>query len=60
MFAKGAVRADGQMIHDFSLYEIKQPSESKKPWDVVKQVAVAPGDKAFDPLSASTCSLLKT
>ena len=55
----GYIRADGQMIHDFYLYEVKKPEESKKPWDFLKQVAVIPGDKAFDPLSASTCNLLK-
>ena len=59
MYAKGYIRADGQMIHDFYLYEVKKPEESKKPWDFLKQVAVIPGDKAFDPLSASTCNLLK-
>ena len=59
MYAKGMIRADGQMIHDFYLYEVKKPAESKKPWDFLKQVAVMPGDKAFAPLSASTCGLLK-
>ena len=59
MYAKGYIRADGQMIHDFYLYEVKKPEESKKPWDFLKQVAAIPGDKAFDPLSASTCNLLK-
>ena len=59
MYAKGSIRADGQMIHDFYLYEVKKPSESKRPWDVMKQVAMVPGDKAFAPLSESTCPLLK-
>ena len=59
MYAKGSIRADGQMIHDFYLYEVKKPAESKKPWDYLKQVAVVPGDQAFAPLSASTCRLLK-
>jgi len=59
MYAKGTIRADGQMIHDFYLYEVKKPSESKKPWDYLKQVAMLPGDKAFASLSASSCPLLK-
>ncbi len=59
MYTKGTIRADGQMIHDFYLYEVKKPEESKKPWDYLKQVAVVPGDQAFAPLSESTCSLLK-
>ena len=59
MYAKGTIRPDGQMIHDFYLYEVKKPAESKKPWDYLKQVATVPGDQAFAPLSASTCALLK-
>ena len=59
MYTKGTVRADGQMVHDFYLYEVKKPEDSKKPWDYLKQVAVVPGEQAFAPLSASSCSLLK-
>ncbi|MDM0015286.1 ABC transporter substrate-binding protein [Variovorax sp. J22P168] len=59
MYAKGFIRADGQMIHDFYLYEVKKPAESKKPWDYLKQIAVVPGDKAFASLSDSTCPLVK-
>ena len=59
MYAKGTIRADGQMIHDFYLYEVKTQAESKKPWDYLKQIAVVPGDKAFAPLADSTCPLVK-
>lgn len=59
MYAKGYIRADGQMIHDFYLYEVKKPSESTRPWDYLKKVAVVPGEKAFASLADSTCPLLK-
>jgi branched-chain amino acid transport system substrate-binding protein len=59
MYAKGYIRADGQMIHDFYLYEVKKPAESTKPWDYLKKVAVVPGEKAFASLADSTCPLLK-
>ena len=55
----GKVRADGRMVHDFYLYQVKSPSESKGPWDYYKLVATIPGDQAFQPLSASRCSLVK-
>ena len=35
------------MVHDMYLFEVKKPSESKKPWDYYKQLAVVPGDQAF-------------
>jgi branched-chain amino acid transport system substrate-binding protein len=59
-FAKnGRIREDGRMVYDLYLFEVKKPSESKYPWDYYKQVATIPGDKAFQPLSASTCPLVK-
>lgn len=59
MYAKGSIRPDGQMIHDFYLYEVKTPAESKKPWDYLKQIAVVPGNQAFAPLDESSCPLIK-
>jgi branched-chain amino acid transport system substrate-binding protein len=44
---KGKVLENGRMVHDLYLFEVKKPSESKKPWDYYKQLAVVPGDKAF-------------
>lgn len=59
-FAKsGRIREDGRMVHDMYLLEVKKPSESRYPWDYYKEVSVVPADKAFQPLSASTCPLVK-
>ena len=55
----GKVRADGRMVHDFYLYQVKSPSESKGPWDYYKLLSTIPGDQAFQPLSASRCPLIK-
>src|SRR5215467_12233099 len=38
MFGKGTVRADGRKIHPMYLYEVKKPSESKKPCDYYKMI----------------------
>jgi branched-chain amino acid transport system substrate-binding protein len=55
----GKIRADGRMVHDMYLMEVKKPSESKAEWDILKIVKTIPGDKAFMPLSESTCSQVK-
>ena len=59
LFGKTSVRADGRVIHDMYLVEVKKPSESIKPYDYYKVVSVIPGDKAFRPLSEGACPLAK-
>ena len=58
-FAKGKVQENGSMVHDMYLFEVKKPSESKKPWDYYKQLAVVPGDQAFLSAKESGCPLMK-
>jgi branched-chain amino acid transport system substrate-binding protein len=55
----GKIRPDGRMVHDMYLMEVKKPSESKGDWDILRIIKTIPGDKAFMPLSQSTCSLVK-
>ena len=55
----GHIREDGLMVHDVHLFQVKQPGESKAPWDYYKLVSTVPGDQAFPPLSQSTCPLVK-
>jgi branched-chain amino acid transport system substrate-binding protein len=59
LFGKGSIRADGRKIHPAYLFEVKQPSESKYPWDYYKLVATIPADEAFTPLEKSVCPLVK-
>ena len=58
-FAQGKVLENGRMVHDLYLFEVKKPSESKKPWDYYKELAVVPGDKAFPSAKDSGCPLTK-
>jgi branched-chain amino acid transport system substrate-binding protein len=58
-FAKGKVLANGRMVHDLYLFEVKKPSESKKPFDYYNQLAVVPGDQAFFTAKESGCPLTK-
>ena len=55
----GHIRADGLMVHDTRLFQVKAPAEAKYPWDYFKLVATVPGDTAFAPLSRSKCPLVK-
>jgi branched-chain amino acid transport system substrate-binding protein len=58
-FAQGKVLANGRMVHDVYLFEVKKPSESTKPWDYYKLIATVPGDKAFFTAKESGCPLTK-
>jgi branched-chain amino acid transport system substrate-binding protein len=60
LFAKGgSIRADGRMVHDMYLMQVKKPSESKYPWDYYTIKATIPGSQAYQPLSDSKCPLVK-
>jgi branched-chain amino acid transport system substrate-binding protein len=58
-FATGKVLANGRMVHDMYLFEVKKPAESKRPWDYYKQLAVVPAEKAFPTAAESGCPLTK-
>ena len=58
-YSKGKIRADGRMIHDMYLFEVKSAKESTAPWDYYKLVSKVPGDQAFTTVAESKCSLLK-
>jgi branched-chain amino acid transport system substrate-binding protein len=52
MFAKGGyIRADGVMIHDMYVMQVKTPQESKYPWDYYKVLKVMKGEEAFGPIT---------
>lgn len=55
---RGLLRADGRMVHDMYLVEVKKPEESHYPWDYYKILKIIPGEEAFRPLSEGGCPLL--
>ncbi len=59
-FGATKIREDGRNLTPAYLFEVKQPSESKGPWDYFKQVAYTPGDEAYRPLADGHCSLVKS
>ena len=58
-FGPGTIRVDGRKLHPSYLWEVKQPSESKGPWDYYKPVATTPAADAFRPLEKGGCALAK-
>ena len=56
----GHLRPDGRLVHDFYIWQVKSPSESKAAWDYYKQIGSIPGDQAMQPLAATRCPYLKT
>jgi branched-chain amino acid transport system substrate-binding protein len=53
----GVVRADGRVVYDRYLVKVKEPAESKYPWDYLSIVAKIPADAAFRALGASGCKM---
>lgn len=50
-----AVRADGRVMTDLTLFKVKAPSESKKAWDYYAPVKAIPSAEAYLPASP-TCT----
>ena len=47
-FAPGArIREDGKLIHDFYLFQVKNKSDVKEPWDYYDIVRRIPSAEAF-------------
>lgn len=59
MFARnGKIRADGRMVHDMYLVQVKAPREVRNKWDYYNVNEIIPGDEAFQPLSTTRCRLV--
>jgi branched-chain amino acid transport system substrate-binding protein len=58
-YARGSrLRADGKLIHDFYLFEVKKKSEVTEPWDYYRIIRRVPAEEAFSPLAQSECPLV--
>ncbi|MBV8869670.1 MAG: ABC transporter substrate-binding protein [Acetobacteraceae bacterium] len=45
------VRADGRVLYDMTLFEVKAPGESRGGWDLYKPLATLPAAEAFLPMN---------
>ncbi len=59
LFGDVTIRADGRVIHDVHLFEVKTPEESKAPYDYYKRLATIPADRAFRPIADGGCAMIK-
>jgi branched-chain amino acid transport system substrate-binding protein len=57
--AHGHVQANGRMVSDLYLFQVKKPSESKRDWDYYNLLATVPGDTAYPTAANSGCPLTK-
>ncbi|ACI58996.1 branched-chain amino acid transport system substrate-binding protein [Rhizobium leguminosarum] len=55
----GTVGANGRMIHDMYLLQVKKPADSKEPWDYFNVLATIPGKEAYIDPAKSGCDLVK-
>jgi branched-chain amino acid transport system substrate-binding protein len=60
MFTKNAyLRADGRVVHDMTLFQVKAPADSKYPWDYLTKIQTIPAEQAFTAKAESKCGLWK-
>jgi branched-chain amino acid transport system substrate-binding protein len=60
MFTKdGYIRADGLMVHQMYVMQVKTPAESKYPWDYYRVIKVMPGEEAYGSQPDPACSFVK-
>ncbi|MFY3082619.1 ABC transporter substrate-binding protein [Achromobacter xylosoxidans] len=55
----GKLRADGALVHDMLLLQVKAPAESKAPWDYYHVKSMLKGDEVF-PKPQAACALNKS
>jgi branched-chain amino acid transport system substrate-binding protein len=53
------IRADGRVMRDLYLLQVKSPAEAKTPTDYFKYLKTIPADSAYRPLAGSDCPLVK-
>ncbi len=60
IFAKDAwIRADGTLVHDMYLMQVKTPDKSVEPWDYYNVVETIKGEAAWTQKADSKCALWK-
>ncbi|WP_152205646.1 ABC transporter substrate-binding protein [Marinobacter changyiensis] len=58
-FVKGGkIAANGSMLHDMYLVEVKKPEESESEWDLLRVVSTIPAETAFIPMDKTACPLV--
>lgn len=58
MTTDGRIRADGRVMRDMYLFQVKTPAESSQRWDYYNTVRTIPAENAFRTVADSECPLL--
>jgi branched-chain amino acid transport system substrate-binding protein len=58
LFGTTTIRPDGRAVHAMYLFQVKQPAQSKGPWDLYNLVTTIPSEKAFRPIEQGGCTLI--
>ena len=59
MTKDGLVRADGRVMRDMYILQVKKPVDSNGPWDLEQVVGMIPANEAFQPPNPDVCPLVK-
>jgi branched-chain amino acid transport system substrate-binding protein len=51
------MRADGRVVYDLDLFQVKTPDESNGPYDFYKPVRHISADEAFPAVNTQTCPM---
>lgn len=51
------IRRDGRALYDMTLYQVKAPAESTRPWDYYKPLRTVPAAEAFRPEGDGECRI---
>jgi branched-chain amino acid transport system substrate-binding protein len=56
---KTRIRADGRVMRELYLLQVKSPQEARTPTDYFKYLGTIPADVAYRPLAESACPIVK-
>jgi branched-chain amino acid transport system substrate-binding protein len=58
LFTASKIRADGQVLREMLLLQVKQPAASHSTWDTCSILATLPPDGLYVPLSEGGCKMI--
>jgi branched-chain amino acid transport system substrate-binding protein len=59
VFGRGTLRADGRMMNNTYLFQVKAPGESKSDWDCSKLASTVSPQDGIRPIASGSCAMAK-
>ena len=60
ILTNASIRADGRVVSDAYLFEVKRPEDSRGEWDLYSVTAKLGPDQAWRPMADGGCPLART